>query len=101
MVNPGWVAVAFFHPTATTVRSSILGTRHYDYVWFSFFSDQKYGCRENLTVERIWVSLGLHVEKDDMHRVKYLESDRFLLLQWFNELCVYVDFGWFSINWFL
>jgi hypothetical protein len=30
-----------------------------------------------------------------------LESDRFILLQLLDELCVYVDFGWFLTNHFL
>jgi hypothetical protein len=36
------------------------------------------------------------VEEDKViHRAQDLESDRFLLLQRLNRLCVYVDFGWF------
>jgi hypothetical protein len=36
------------------------------------------------------------VEEDKVvHRVQDLESDGFLLLQWLNQLCVYVDFEWF------
>jgi hypothetical protein len=44
-------------------------------------------------VGRICVSLGLRAEEDkDVHRTQDLESDRFLLLQRLNRLCVYVDF---------
>jgi hypothetical protein len=56
---------------------------------------------ENLAVGesgcgRIWVSLWLHVEQDKVvHKAQDLESDGFLLLQWLNRLCVYVDFEWF------
>jgi hypothetical protein len=63
------------------------------------FSDQlfwKSDCGENLAVRRIWVSLRLRVEEDKVvHMDQDLESDGFLLLQRLNQLCVYVDFGWF------
>jgi hypothetical protein len=36
------------------------------------------------------------MEEDKVvHRAQDLESDGFLLLQRLNQLCVYVDFGWF------
>jgi hypothetical protein len=45
-------------------------------------------------VGRIRVSLRLRVVEDKVvHRTQDLESDRFLLLQQLNRLCVYVDFG--------
>jgi hypothetical protein len=45
-------------------------------------------------VGRIRVSLRLCVKEDKIvHRAQDLESDRFLLLQRLNRLCVYVDFG--------
>jgi hypothetical protein len=62
-------------------------------VWFSFFLTS---FSENLAVGRIWVSLRLRVEEDKVvHRAQDLENDGFVLLQRLNQLCVYVDFGWF------
>lgn len=63
------------------------------------FSDKLFwesGYGENLAVKRIWVLLGLRVEEDKgTHMVRDLERDELLLLQRLNQLCVYVDFGWF------